>query len=125
MLNYPEKSQINGKLFEYQCVYTLQLILWKNISPEFLITYGLGNNDIGVDLIDINNKILYQCKHFTKTYCGEHNVKTFNNIYKHFHDIDEEWIQILLVSEKTKITKGLLNNMNIKTINFNKQLIEK
>ena len=72
----PITSQAKGKIFEYECAKALNATLWKNVSSQFLIDNNFTKQDIGIDLLDKKNKIVYQCKNYNKPVKKE-NITTF------------------------------------------------
>lgn len=110
-----------GKLYEYQCAKHFNVILWKNVSEVYLKTYNLNKKDVGVDLIDVKNKILYQCKNYN-TRLNMSKLATFERTFKLFKSKDEEWKQILIVNDINKLSSDVINNYknNIVEIPYDK-----
>lgn len=62
-------SKHEGKIFEYICAISKQVPLFDNVSSNIKSKYDLPSHDCctnsaGIDLFDIDNKIIYQCKYY-------------------------------------------------------------
>ena len=63
------RSRLKGHIYEYQCAYDMKICMQKNLSKTFFIENNLTSKDIGFDLIDVDNKVLYQCKNYSYRIC--------------------------------------------------------
>lgn len=63
------RSRLKGHIYEYQCAYDMKICMQKNLSKTFFIENNLTSKDIGFDLIDVDNKVLYQCKNYNYRIC--------------------------------------------------------
>ena len=89
-------ANIKGFIYEYQCAYDFKLCQQRNISKTFFIENSLTSKDIGFDLIDINNKVLYQCKH----YSGRISIKHLQTFFRFRDKLQDYKLRIITNNKK-------------------------
>ena len=124
LLNLYNKNQNaynRGKLFEYVCADKFGAILWKNLTKYYLYTFGLTNQDIGIDLVDIEHKILYQCKNY-KTKLNTSNINSFRRTLNVFKSIDNEYVGKIICDKVTIVAKNVLDEFEIIRLDLDEEL---
>lgn len=124
LLNLYNKNQNaynRGKLFEYICADKFGAILWKNLTKYYLYTFGLTNQDIGIDLVDIEHKILYQCKNY-KTKLNTSNINSFRRTLNIFKSIDDEYVGKIICDKATIVAKNVLDEFEIIRLDLDEEL---
>lgn len=124
LLNLYNKNQNaynRGKLFEYVCADKFGAILWKNLTKYYLYTFGLTNQDIGIDLVDIEHKILYQCKNY-KTKLNTSNINSFRRTLNIFKSIDKEYVGKIICDKVTIVAKNVLDEFEIIRLDLDEEL---
>lgn len=102
------KNRIHGKMYECHCSKITGAQLWNNAPKYYLNQFRLTNNDIGCDLIDIGNKILYQCKYYASS-LTKLDLITFIRTIDIFRSLDSEYESILLVPDMSVVPQDLCN----------------
>ena len=93
-----------GFLYESYSSRQLEAVLYKDVTDEWLAHFGLNRNDPGIDLVDIENKRIYQCKHYSV-------LKNSNSIQRSVSSamkvkaIDSDYKSILIVPSKCYVHK--------------------
>ena len=110
--NYKTESGKNGLLFQVYCSNKYNIPMYKYSTPELI---GLHHGDVGIDLLDIENKITGQCK------CVA-NQLSFNKASSYIKCVEfinsqfQGWKHYLYTLDVTKIegpTMKALNDNNI------------
>lgn len=109
-LTIPELNRIKGKLYECECAKEYDAQLWNNASKFYLNQFRLTNLDIGCDLIDINNKILYQCKKYGSKLFNK-DLETFYRTIDIFTKQDPEYDYYLIVNDMSIVSNEVKNKL--------------
>lgn len=94
-----------GTMFEFYCSRTYEIPIYKYSKSEQL---SLPKMDKGLDLLDVDNKILGQCKLYQGTKLENNRIETFVDFCEchDFHD----WKKILFVSSSAELSPSIINN---------------
>lgn len=95
------KERAIGLKFELHCSTTHNIPLFKFSSPEQI---GLRRRDVGIDLLDIPNKISAQCKCYSKP-IPSRALSTYIKCVEHIDKNYTGWKHYLYVLEETTISK--------------------
>lgn len=106
-----EKSaQTYGFLFESEMSRKYSAFLYKDIPKYILIDFGLNHKDTGIDLVDLKNKILYQCKCYTTTKLTlTDSLKRSLKMLKKFQSIDPDYQLKFLFNEGIDVDQEVLD----------------
>ena len=116
--NISKSPQLKGKVFECQMSKKYNAFLWKDLPITFLNKFGFNRKDIGIDLVDTKNKILYQCKYVKDLYYTDSLKRTFN-VYDKIKSIDSDYKLYLIVDVSTNIASIVKNIVKIIYEQFN------
>ena len=104
--NKTNSPKSKGFLFESLMSKKYNANLWKDKSDEFVKKFNVPNEDVGIDLIDEKNKIVYQCK-YVKTICLSEQLKRTLNIFEKIKSIDDSYKLVLLCSNESNLSKTI------------------
>ena len=106
-----EKSiQSYGFLFESEMSKKYHAFLYKDIPKHILIDFGLDHKDTGIDLVDLKNKILYQCKCYTTTKLTlTDSLKRSLKMLKKFQSIDQDYQLKFIFNEGIDVDQEVLD----------------
>lgn len=101
------RTLIEGKLYEYYSLKKLSnnIYLWNYLPMEFLNSINHTRNDTGIDMVDIENKILYQCKYYPNMVIPHSTLKSFYQECENIRFItnDDSWKSILVCLNSSKL----------------------
>lgn len=92
--------KLKAKMFEVYCSMKYKIPLYHNEKTELL---SLTKQDKGVDLIDIKNGIIGQCKYYTTLKLSITKLETFVNFCKHLNDFKHK----LFINGNCKLYKNI------------------
>lgn len=95
-----------GFLFESIMSRKYKANLWQDKSEDFILNFGLPNEDCGIDLVDEENKICYQCKHVKSlplTNALSRTLELFSKVKK----IDTEYKLVLICRSDSVVSKNV------------------
>lgn len=94
----------NGKLLEdYVALIDTNNILWECLSIVWKSNFGLPDQDIGVDLVNIKEKKIFQCKNYINSKLRLSDLSTTLRTYDIIREFDSEYKLVLVVNENTII----------------------
>ena len=111
---YNNKADIIGKLFEIHCSNKHNIPLFKYGNPEKI---GLNHKDVGIDLIDIENKITGQCKCYGG-YITSLVLESYFKCVEYINSKFEGWTHNLYILETTILPKSLKQQIESLGINI-------
>lgn len=79
LYNYDNLNKtLKGRLLELITCIKYNCVMYEDINKEYKLKHNLSIKDDGIDCIDINNKMIFQCKFYqSKTYLSKHDLGTF------------------------------------------------
>lgn len=102
--------QSYGFLFESEMSRKYNAFLYKDIPKHILIDFGLTHKDTGIDLVDLKNKILYQCKCYTTTKLSiSDSIQRSLKMLKKFQSIDPDYQLKFLFNEGIDVDQDVLD----------------
>lgn len=102
--------QSYGFLFESEMSRKYNAFLYKDIPKHILIDFGLTHKDTGIDLVDLKNKILYQCKCYTTTKLSiSDSIQRSLKMLKKFQSIDPDYQLKFLFNEGIDVNQDVLD----------------
>lgn len=105
----PNHFGFQGRMFEVFCSEKFKIPLFPHAPGEKL---GLQKQDIGLDLLDMNNKIMGQCKYYITSTLSVNNMPRFIDFVETYH----EYTHRLYVSSLTKLSPKILEMKNIEVV---------
>ena len=106
-----QTNQAYGFLFESEMSRKYNAFLYKDLPDSYIMKFGLTHRDTGIDLVDIQNKKLYQCKCYSGTLRMSDQLQRSKEMLNKFKVIDEDYELFLIVNEGADI-----QNVDIDTI---------
>ena len=108
-------NRIRGVIFEYIAAIYYNVLRYDDIKTSIKEALNLPKSDFdrnsaGIDLLDYNNKVIYQCKNYTTTTLTPNNLGTFFASMNRMGP--RGFTGIISISESTKIL-NLQNLVNI------------
>ena len=94
-----------GTMFEFYCSITYEIPIYKYSKSEQL---SLPKMDKGLDLLDVDNKILGQCKLYQGTKLENNRIETFVDFCE-CPDFDD-WEKLLFVNSSAELSPSIVNN---------------
>lgn len=108
----------NGKLLEdYVALIDTNNILWKCLSIVWKSNFGLPDQDIGVDLVNIKEKKIFQCKNYINSKLRLSDLSTTLRTYDIIREFDSEYKLVLVVNDNTIIDDLIPSSFEILRIN--------
>lgn len=100
-------NKSKGFLYESYCSKVLSAFVHEDLPQWFKTKFGLNNTDGGIDLFDLKNKILYQCKFYVKLKMSDALKRTNEAISSKIQAIDKDYIIKLVVPSTCVIAKDV------------------
>lgn len=102
--------QSYGFLFESEMSRKYNAFLYKDIPELCMQEFGLDHKDTGIDLVDLKNKILYQCKCYTTTKLTlTDSLKRSLKMLKKFQSIDPDYQLKFIFNEGIDVDQEVLD----------------
>lgn len=102
--NALKSPQSYGYLFECEMSKKYNAFLYKDLPKSFISKFGLTNRDMGIDLVDIEHKKLYQCKCYKDTLTMNDAIQRSMDLLKQFQKKDPNYTLTLIVNEGLNVT---------------------
>lgn len=102
-----DNFKTRGYLYESICSKVLKAYLIKDLPLWFKNKFGIDGSDGGIDLFDLKNKILYQCKNYVKLRMSDSLRRTFESVSSKIISIDNSYIVKLVTPKSCIITSDV------------------
>jgi len=96
---------LKAELYKFICSRQIEAVLYKDVTDDWLAHFVLTKDDIGIDLVDIENKRIYQCKYYSVLKYSSQ-IQHSQATYAKIKDIDSEYEFILIVPTKCYVHKN-------------------
>ena len=115
-----QTNQSYGFLFESEMSKKYKAFLYKDLPDSYIMKFGLTHRDTGIDLVDIENKTLYQCKCYSGTLRMNEQLERSKEMLHKFQEVDKDYKLILIVNEGVNVQDIDIETIYEKpTININ------
>lgn len=101
-------SQLLGFIFEFEMSKKYQSHRYSDVPKIYLQKFGLTNKDTGIDLIDIPNKILYQCKYYETKIDISESLQRSRAMLEKFKSVDDNFQLKLIVKKDVLFTRRFM-----------------
>ena len=100
-------AKVRGFLYESYCSKVLSAYVHEDLPEWFKTKFGLNDTDGGIDLFDLNNKILYQCKYYKTLKMSMALKRTNEAISAKIQACDKDFIIRLVIPSSCSILKDV------------------
>lgn len=110
--------RLRGFLYELEASKFFNAFLYHDLPKSFLNKFKLNNVDKGIDLINIRDKVCYQCKCYKCKISLTESLQRTLNLYEKIHSIDNEFKLVLLVNDINLVSDDVLDLFNVQEMIF-------
>lgn len=110
--NSNPSPQLKGFIFEFEMSKKYGIHRYADIPKIYLQQFGLTNKDTGIDLIDIPNKILYQCKYYEKIIDVTDSLMRSKSMLEKFREVNEDFQLKIIVKKDVGFTRRFMKEFD-------------